>query len=482
MPARVFLPLIQLLVFMPGTVVLAYALVPEPPVITSPIEISSYANPHAVTSIGARIFTYDKNGNLISDVGGLTPLTNTWSYRNELIGTEILIPGAEKSIEYGYDIHGIRVFETSHAKGETTIDQFPTPDYALTENPDGSIETTISISIAGMPVASVQTVGTSSPSVYAIHVDHLRSSRLATDEAGALVESTDYNPFGSITEHTQTTPFAERRKYTGHEYDASTNYTYAKARYLETSFGRFLSEEPLFWESPEGLIEDPQLFNTYAYARNNPIKFVDPDGRLVELAARPVALGGQHLFYQITPDNPSQVNISSLAPGTTQFTIGAYNRGSALERRTGIGNKLVPEIGFVDGINNSDTPYLTGEKQITDKITITPPNGQSDSEFINNLGGAFHEVVGEGSIDYFTAGQRGVFGYANSNNFVYELGERVQIADQVSRFNPQGHNFIPGSTRGFPTTSYTQYIAAKISALKAQVTALQQLISANLGN
>ncbi len=34
-------------------------------------------------------------------------------------------------------------------------------------------------------------------------------------------------------------PFSDQRKFTGHEYDSSTNLTYMDARYDDTGMGRF---------------------------------------------------------------------------------------------------------------------------------------------------------------------------------------------------------------------------------------------------
>ena len=82
---------------------------------------------------------------------------------------------------------------------------------------------------------------------------------------------------------TYTGSFTERRKYTSHRYDTATSYTYAKARYLNTEVGRFLSEDPAFVNSPEKFLEDPQQQNSYSYVRNNPIKLVDPTGESATL-------------------------------------------------------------------------------------------------------------------------------------------------------------------------------------------------------
>ena len=153
-----------------------------------------------------------------------------------------------------------------------------------------------------MPVATIEKTLTDAPQMYALHTDHLRSTRLVTSEATAqgivsVVESTDYDAFGKITNHTQSTDFAERKKFTSHEFDSSTGYTYAKARYLNTDIGRFIAQDRAFiyagdaerFESIAGVplvayLLDPQLQNSYSYARNNPMKYNDPTGNLPALA------------------------------------------------------------------------------------------------------------------------------------------------------------------------------------------------------
>lgn len=45
-------------------------------------------------------------------------------------------------------------------------------------------------------------------------------------------------------------------------------------RYYDPVIGRFYSNDPVGFSA-----DNPMLFNRYAYANNNPYKFVDPDGR-----------------------------------------------------------------------------------------------------------------------------------------------------------------------------------------------------------
>jgi RHS repeat-associated protein len=65
-------------------------------------------------------------------------------------------------------------------------------------------------------------------------------------------------------------------RYTGKERDTESGLDYFGARYYASSMGRFSSPDPsgLLAQNPA----DPQSWNLYAYARNNPLSNIDPDG------------------------------------------------------------------------------------------------------------------------------------------------------------------------------------------------------------
>lgn len=67
------------------------------------------------------------------------------------------------------------------------------------------------------------------------------------------------------------------REFTGKERDAETGYDYFGARYYGAKAARFTTIDPAY-TSQENLV-DPQRWNRYAYVRNNPLRYVDPDGR-----------------------------------------------------------------------------------------------------------------------------------------------------------------------------------------------------------
>lgn len=62
-----------------------------------------------------------------------------------------------------------------------------------------------------------------------------------------------------------------------------------RARYLDPRTGRWLSPDPAFWEymagpnAGAGGIYNQINFNRYHYAGNNPIKYINPDGRILKV-------------------------------------------------------------------------------------------------------------------------------------------------------------------------------------------------------
>ena len=64
-------------------------------------------------------------------------------------------------------------------------------------------------------------------------------------------------------------------KFTGKERDTESNLDNFGARFDFSSIGRFMSPDPLM---ASATVRDPQTWNRYAYALNNPLRFIDPDG------------------------------------------------------------------------------------------------------------------------------------------------------------------------------------------------------------
>jgi RHS repeat-associated protein len=82
-----------------------------------------------------------------------------------------------------------------------------------------------------------------------------------------------YSPFG--VEHASAGPASWLpRHYAGHLEDEDSGLVYMQARWMDARSGTFLSVDPVVADAA-----DPQAFNAYAYARNNPLSFSDPTGQ-----------------------------------------------------------------------------------------------------------------------------------------------------------------------------------------------------------
>ncbi|MCP1674019.1 RHS repeat-associated protein [Natronocella acetinitrilica] len=102
------------------------------------------------------------------------------------------------------------------------------------------------------------------------HNDALGSPVAATDEAGDVLWTQDYDAWGvTLQSHDN------RRWYTGAERDEDTALTYLQARWYSAAIGRFLALDPVDFHD-----SNIHSFNRYAYGANNPYTYVDPDGNI----------------------------------------------------------------------------------------------------------------------------------------------------------------------------------------------------------
>jgi RHS repeat-associated protein len=99
--------------------------------------------------------------------------------------------------------------------------------------------------------------------------DHL-DWRVSTNSSGQITGSQAHFPFGESWYSSNGNEFA----FTSYQRDSESGLDYAMARYYDSSAGRMCSADPV-----GGDPEDPQTWNRYLYARNDPIDLVDPSGK-----------------------------------------------------------------------------------------------------------------------------------------------------------------------------------------------------------
>lgn len=104
---------------------------------------------------------------------------------------------------------------------------------------------------------------------YYVHSDGLGSVVAETDAERDIVRRARYEPYGAPADGN----YAPGPGYAGHVTDANTQLTYMQQRYYDPIAARFLSTDP------DPVNDTGSNFNRYAYAGNNPYRYVDPDGR-----------------------------------------------------------------------------------------------------------------------------------------------------------------------------------------------------------
>ena len=110
-------------------------------------------------------------------------------------------------------------------------------------------------------------------SITYLHTDISGSPVAATDAGGNVLWRENYRPYGEQAQR-QAASGSHRQFFHDKPYDADTGLSYFGARYYDPLVGRFMGIDPVGFD--EGNL---QSFNRYAYANNNPYRYVDPDGR-----------------------------------------------------------------------------------------------------------------------------------------------------------------------------------------------------------
>jgi RHS repeat-associated protein len=115
--------------------------------------------------------------------------------------------------------------------------------------------------------------------IYYYVSDHLGTARVVTSASGVVLDDSDFYPFGA--ERSYLSSSGNSYKFTGKERDSESGLDNFGARYNSSSMGRFMTPDPLL---NSGRPWEPQSWNRYAYARNNPLNIIDPTG-LYDLAS-----------------------------------------------------------------------------------------------------------------------------------------------------------------------------------------------------
>ena len=202
---------------------------------------------------------YDNNGNITSANGS----TYVYDFENHLTNLN------SGNVTYAYDGDGNRIAMT--VGGVTT-------NYLVeTNNPTGYAQvvdelsggTVVKSFTYGHDLISQRIVG-NSLSFY--QYDGHGLVRQLTDATGTVTDAYVYDAFGNLIHRSGTTP--NDYLYSGEQFDAQLGFYYLRARYTNSSSGRFWTSDTY-----EGDRVDPRSLHKYLYANGDPVNRIDPSGQ-----------------------------------------------------------------------------------------------------------------------------------------------------------------------------------------------------------
>jgi len=207
-------------------------------------------------------FGYDNAGNQTT----ISPYAVSYDVENRQTGFTSTSNG---SATYTYDGDGRRVTKTT-----------------------GGVTTTYVYDAGGDLAAEYSSQPPSMPcQTCYLTADHLGSTRVITDQNGNAVSRHDFLPFGEELVTSNRTAALDygvadnvMHRYTGQQRDLEgPGLDFFRARYFHGAQGRFTSPDPsipfsLKKDRFQAWIWNPQHWNKYAYALNNPFLYVDPSG------------------------------------------------------------------------------------------------------------------------------------------------------------------------------------------------------------
>ena len=262
--------------------------------ISSNLHGSGYVTGDAnqVLSDGTYNYTYDDVGNLITRVNIATGQFRGFDYdhRNRLTRvTDRASAGGiiTQEVNYTYDALNRRITKTVDTDGDGAGGEVAThfvydrEDVILDfTDSDGSgpIAPVLAVRYlhgpgADMILAQEDVVAST---VLWLLTDHLGTTRDLVDASGGLVNHIKYDSFGNVVSQTNANQ-STRYLYTGRELETETGLYYYRARFYDSTLGKFIQRDPM------GFIDGT---NYYEYVGSNSISFNDPTGLFVSGADR----------------------------------------------------------------------------------------------------------------------------------------------------------------------------------------------------
>ncbi len=287
-------------------------------------------------------FEYDLNGNRVLKIDATDNQEHRYEYdaKNRLVA----VYAENQKFAYQYDPLNRRVAKIIYKKDGSNWQPIRTIRYIYQDEKEigacdevgnlielrvlgrkalgGEIGAAVAIELQGEPYATVHD-----------HCGNVVSLIKASD--GSIAESYRYSAFGEETQ--QANHSKNPWRYASKRFDPETGFIYFGERYYDPMTHRWINRDPAGYV--DGL-------NLYAYVQNNPFRYVDPDGRFVQLVFAVdlicFAVGAEAMII-----TPTLIQVASIAL-TCAASYATYNTAKYLNNYVEVQNQnvhIVNQIG-----------------------------------------------------------------------------------------------------------------------------------------
>lgn len=373
------------------------------------------------------LYIYDLNGNLTSkQEKGLSG--KVWNYvyssENQLIKAEFY-EGVNKlkELEFSYDPQGRRVRKYVH-DFQTNIEserRYAYDGNEIIAELDGNNSVLARYTHSGLRTDDVLGVEITSAGVsrglaassgnYFYLKDGLGSVQAITNSSGNIIQKYVYSSFGKLLKITDDIgneiSSLVRTSYTfsNREWDEESGLYYYRARYYDSHSGRFMQEDPV------GGVEDLPITLTskYIYGNNNPMRYVDPNGKFAiaiiwAAAAIGSAIGGYVSYNEAKGTDgakPWQIGLSTV--------VGALLGGLATALSVANPTMAPLIVGGASAINNMSNQLIFNHKITIGRAAMSGLVAMTTTYLLGELLGA--SILSKEGQDLLGSALGGGFGF-----------------------------------------------------------------------
>ena len=226
----------------------------------------SYDKNNRLLKEGNISYTYDNAGNLIKKQSTKETTEYTYNLDGKLSSVKKTSGSTVTNESYSYNAFGTRIKKVTNGEEERyLVDEYTSYSRVLEEkNKNNNLTATYTY---GHDLISQNRA----TSVSFYNRDGLGSTTSLTNASQTVTDTYSYDAFGNLINSTGTTK--NNYLFAGEEKDNTTGYYYLRARYMDTTTGRFTS-----MDSYLGSVDDPVSLHKYLYANANPVNYIDPSG------------------------------------------------------------------------------------------------------------------------------------------------------------------------------------------------------------